>query len=75
MPSPARRTNEELLAPGAGLLCSIPEAAQVLGVDDRSVRKLLDDGSLHQTMVGRRRKVGLPSLRKLAGEAASLEAA
>ncbi len=69
MPQPRRRTNEEILAPNASLLCSIPEAAQVLGIDEESTRKLVDDGTLHHTLVGRYRKVGVASLRRLAGDA------
>ena len=53
------------------MLCSIPDAATMLGVSRSKTYELISAGQLVTTSIGRRRLVRLDSIRALAlGEAA-----
>lgn len=53
------------------LLCSIPDAAQALGVGRSKIYTLIGEGRLETVNIGRRRLVRVSSIRAIAtGEAA-----
>lgn len=55
------------------LLCSIPEAARVLGLGRSKLYELIGEGRLETVNIGRRRLVRTDSVRALAlGESASV---
>ncbi len=67
MPSPRRRTKDEILDPAGPEACNIEEATVVLGVSRKTIHDLIDSGHLHAFPVGRSKKIGRRSLRRCAG--------
>jgi excisionase family DNA binding protein len=57
------------------LLCSIPDAAKALGLGRSKLYELISDGLLETVTIGRRRLVRVASVRSLAGDANSRQAA
>jgi excisionase family DNA binding protein len=53
------------------LALSVPEAARLLSVSPRTVRRMLSDGRLAPVRVGRRVLVGVRELEKIVGGSAA----